>query len=188
MINQLWQATLGRSAIDPSRRHPVFVYADEYQEYLKLPTDLADALAQARGLGVGFILAHQYMTQLDPAMNSAVLANAQSRFAFRLPNKDARSDCCRKLPRTRGLPESRRLPVLLSSLSLMERSSRGAARVRFYQIEPRSNPGTVRAASRERYGVEREEVEADIRRLMHGSRTTSTDDIGPRRRNLGGAS
>jgi RecA/RadA recombinase len=91
IISQLWQATLGRTAIPPERRHPCFIYVDEFQDYLHLPMDFADALAQARGLGVGFgALSHQYMHQLDPAMRSAVLANAQSRVAFRLPNDDAR--------------------------------------------------------------------------------------------------
>ena len=58
--------------------------------YLHLPVDLADALAQARGLGSAFALAHQYLHQLGPTMRSAVLANAQSRVAFRLPSEDAR--------------------------------------------------------------------------------------------------
>ena len=90
VVSQLWQAILGRSAIAPERRHAVFVYVDEFQDYMHLPLDFADALTQARGLGVGFVAAHQYLHQLDPAMRSAVLANAQSRVAFRLPSEDAR--------------------------------------------------------------------------------------------------
>ncbi len=54
IMSQLWQAILGRSAIAPERRHPVFIYVDEFQEYLRLPVDFADALAQARGLGAAF--------------------------------------------------------------------------------------------------------------------------------------
>ncbi len=59
VIAQLWQAILGRVAIAPERRHPVFVYVDEFQDYLHLPLDFADALTQARGLAVGFVAAHQ---------------------------------------------------------------------------------------------------------------------------------
>ena len=55
VVSQLWQAVLGRAAIAPERRHPVFVYVDEFQDYMHLPLDFADALAQARGLGVGFV-------------------------------------------------------------------------------------------------------------------------------------
>ena len=68
----------------------MFVYVDEFQDYLRLPLDFADALAQARGLGVGFVLAHQYLHQLDAGMRAALLANAQSRIAFRLGAEDAR--------------------------------------------------------------------------------------------------
>jgi hypothetical protein len=90
VIAILWQAILGRVAIAPERRHPVFVYVDEFQNYLHLPTDLTDALAESRGLGVGWNLSHQYLHQLGPAMRAGVLANAQSRIALRLAHEDAR--------------------------------------------------------------------------------------------------
>jgi type IV secretory pathway TraG/TraD family ATPase VirD4 len=57
----LWQATLARVAVPAERRHPVMVYLDEFQTVVRLPVDLADMLAQARGLGVGLVLAHQYL-------------------------------------------------------------------------------------------------------------------------------
>ena len=61
---QLWQAIPARAAVPAAKRHPVLVYIDEVQDYLHLPTDLGDALAQARGFGVGFTLAHQFLGQL----------------------------------------------------------------------------------------------------------------------------
>ena len=79
---------------------------------MHLPLDFADALAQARSLGVGFVAAHQYLHQLDPAMRSAVLANAQSRVAFRLPSEDARVIAADSALDSGGLPEPRGLPVL----------------------------------------------------------------------------
>ena len=65
------------------------VYIDEVQDYLHLPTDLGDVLAQARGYGVGFTLAHQFLGQLPTPMRTAVLANARSRICFQLPPDDA---------------------------------------------------------------------------------------------------
>jgi type IV secretory pathway TraG/TraD family ATPase VirD4 len=59
----LWQAIQARAAVPASKRRPVMVYIDEVQDYLHLPTDLGDALAQARGFGVGFTLAHQFLGQ-----------------------------------------------------------------------------------------------------------------------------
>jgi hypothetical protein len=58
------------------------VVIDEFQNYLRLPTDLGDVLAQARGLGVGLTLAHQHLGQLPPDIKAAVLANARSRVVF----------------------------------------------------------------------------------------------------------
>jgi hypothetical protein len=82
VVSQLWQAILARSRMSPAGRVPAFVYVDEFQDYTRLPTDLGDALAQARGLGVGFHLAHQHMAQLTPELRSAVLSNARSRVVF----------------------------------------------------------------------------------------------------------
>src|SRR5439155_23216145 len=88
-VAELWQAVLGRAAIAPERRHPVVVYADEFQDYVHLPTDMADALAQARGLGIGLVLAHQHLAQLPANLKAAVLTNARSRVCFQLAADDA---------------------------------------------------------------------------------------------------
>jgi hypothetical protein len=89
VVTEFWQAAQGRSAIAPGRRHPVMVYVDEVQDYLALPTDLGEALAQARGYGVAFTLAHQFLGQLSRDMRTGVLANARSRVCFQLPHEDA---------------------------------------------------------------------------------------------------
>jgi len=89
VVSQLWQTALGRGAIPPEKRHPVMVVIDEFQQYLRLPTDLADVLAQARGLGVGLTLAHQHLMQLPLDIKAAVLANARSRVVFAAQHDDA---------------------------------------------------------------------------------------------------
>ncbi len=184
IVSQLWQAILGRAAITPERRHPVFVYVDEFQDYLHLPVDFADALAQARGLGVGFALAHQYLHQLDPAMRSAVLANAQSRVAFRLPIEDARVLAA----------NGRLAPEDFQSLGAfecyMEVVSGGTVQpwcsaVTLPASEPTSDPAMVRAASRLSYGVDRASVETELTELFSPRRQVA-DDLSPRRRSPGG--
>lgn len=89
-VSQLWQAALGRVRAPADKRAPVMVYIDEFQDYLHLPTDIADVLAQARGLGMGLTLAHQHLAQLPASLRSAVMANARSRVCFQLGNEDAR--------------------------------------------------------------------------------------------------
>ena len=185
VVSQLWQAVLSRAAVAPERRHPVLVYVDEFQNYLHLPLDLADALAQARGLGVGFALAHQYLHQLDPAMRSAVLANAQSRVAFRLPGEDARVIAA----------DSALTPEDFQSLGAFQCYAQLVAR---NAVQPWcsaatelpgraiSQPAAVRAASRHAYGVDRAEIEADLHELFVGHRPAG-DDLTPRRRSSGSA-
>ena len=181
VVSQLWQAVLGRAAIAPERRHPVLVYVDEFQDYLHLPLDLADALAQARGLGVGFTLAHQYLHQLDPAMRSAVLANAQSRLAFRLPSEDARIIAA----------DSALAPEDFQSLGAFQCYAQLVATA---AVQPwcsaltmppspaLSDPAVIRAASRSAYGVKRAEIEADLQALFFDRRQPADDDLTPRRR------
>lgn len=91
LLTQVWAAIQRRTAIPAGKRTPVMVVVDEYQDYLHLPgVDLDDALAQARGLGVGLTLAHQHLDQLNKAQQAAILANARSRVVFRPATGDAK--------------------------------------------------------------------------------------------------
>jgi hypothetical protein len=184
VVSQLWQAVLGRTAIPSERRHPVFVYVDEFQDYLHLPLDLADALAQARGLGVGFALAHQYLHQLAPAMRSAVLANAQTRVAFRLPGEDARAlaaDTALAAEDFQGLGAFQCYAQLVARNAVQPWCSASTVP----PGKPISDPAVIRAASRSAYGMNRAEIEAELHELFFGRREAG-DDLAPRRRGNGG--
>ncbi|MBO3724182.1 type IV secretory system conjugative DNA transfer family protein [Actinomyces bowdenii] len=89
LIGQLWPLILARAALPPERRHIVSLYIDEVQDYLALPGDLADALAQARSLGAAFHLAHQYRAQLPPALRAGIDTNARNKIIFSLSASDA---------------------------------------------------------------------------------------------------
>jgi len=89
IIGALWATIQTRSLVAPERRHPVFLYVDEFAELLRLPQDLGDALAKARGLGVGMVLAHQHLGQLTPSVKAAVAANARSKIVFQCGYDDA---------------------------------------------------------------------------------------------------
>ncbi|HEV7942427.1 MAG TPA: hypothetical protein VGP17_06450 [Solirubrobacteraceae bacterium] len=184
VVSQLWQAILGRAAIEPERRHPVFVYVDEFQTYLHLPVDLEDALAQARGLGVGFALAHQYLHQLGSDMRSAVLANAQSRIAFRLPSEDARliaSGSTLAPEDFQSLGAFQAYAQLVSGEAVQPWCS-----VNTYPSgKPISNAAVVQVASRNTYGVDRATVEHELHGLLFGREQANGSDLVPRRRKTG---
>ena len=90
IVGLSWTLALSRANIPPEKRHLVSLYIDELQDYLSLPTDLSDALAQARGLGVGITMAHQYRAQLPREIQAGVDANARNKIVFGLNASDAR--------------------------------------------------------------------------------------------------
>ena len=90
VVGLTWSLALSRAKIPAEQRHPVSVYIDELQDYLALPGDFADSLAQARGLGVGFCVAHQYRSQIEPSMKAAIDTNARNKIIFGLNANDAK--------------------------------------------------------------------------------------------------
>ena len=90
VVGLTWTLALSRANVAPERRHLVSLYIDELQDYLTLPTDLSDALAQARGLGVGITMAHQYRAQLPYEIRAGIDANARNKIIFGLNASDAR--------------------------------------------------------------------------------------------------
>ena len=90
IVGLTWTLALSRAGIPAEKRHIVSIFIDELQDYLSLPTDLSDALAQARGLGVGLTLAHQYRDQLPINIRSGIDANARNKIVFGLSSKDAK--------------------------------------------------------------------------------------------------
>lgn len=90
IVGLTWTLALSRAGIPAEKRHIVEIYIDELQDYISLPTDLSDALAQARGLGVGLTLAHQYRDQLPLDIRSGVDANARNKIVFGLNSRDAK--------------------------------------------------------------------------------------------------
>lgn len=98
IVAEVWMATLERAAEKEPTKRPGMVFVDEVQQFLNLPTSIADALATARSYGVGWHLAHQFRDQLSPAMRAAFDANARSKVVFALGPDDAR-DMARMAPR-----------------------------------------------------------------------------------------
>jgi energy-coupling factor transporter ATP-binding protein EcfA2 len=90
IVGLTWSLALSRANLSPERRHIVSIFIDELQDYLSLPTDLSDALAQARGLGLGITMAHQYRGQLQPNIRAAIDANARNKIIFGLNSSDAK--------------------------------------------------------------------------------------------------
>jgi hypothetical protein len=170
VVNQVWQATLARAGIQPERRRPVFVYLDEFQEVVRLPLALGDALAQARSHGVGLVLSHQHLTgQLSPELRAGVLANAGSRVVFRLDQDDAAVMARRSQGRLKAEDFSS-LPAFEAYADLMAGNQpTGFASIRTLPLGRRvRSVASARASNRRRYGVDRAQTEARLRGLVGG--------------------
>jgi hypothetical protein len=181
VVAQLWQVIQERTGIPAERRHPVLVYIDEVQDYLHLPTDLGDALAQARGLGVGFTLAHQFLSQLPAAMRGAVISNARSKVCFQLAQEDA-------VQMAKGHPElvaddftALGQYQVYASLYARGAVTPYASGITLPPSKPTSTPAELRRRSRERYGRPLDEIEAGFAELL-SSDAHAGSDIGRRRR------
>jgi hypothetical protein len=90
-VTKLWHATLEQVAVLPGQRRTAFAYLDEAQDIVRLPIPMADVLAQARGLGLGVTLAHQFVAQLPEAVKAAVLGTVQTQVVFALKRVDAQA-------------------------------------------------------------------------------------------------
>ena len=87
LVTSLGLAAFSRANVEEATRRPFFLYIDEFQNFTTLA--LADMLSELRKFGVGAVLAHQFLHQLDPDIRHAVLGNAGTLISFRLGAHDA---------------------------------------------------------------------------------------------------
>lgn len=166
VLAELWQAIRERVAITEHDRTPVQVYIDEVQDFLRLPTNLADALATARSLRAGFTLAHQYGAQLPKAMHEAVAANARSRICFQLSVADARAMTAGQS--VLAAEDFMSLPAYAVYAQLVRDNTVQPWVSAATAPAPRetSDPDAVRQSSREQYGQPLQAVEAAFLELL----------------------
>jgi type IV secretory pathway TraG/TraD family ATPase VirD4 len=189
VVAGVWPLILGRAALPPERRHIVSVFIDEVQDYLALPTDLAEALSQARGLGVGFTVAHQYRSQLPSSLRSGIDANARSKIVFDLNAGDAH-DMAAMAPNLEAADF-----MLLPRYGVYARLTRDGHSLGWISgqtlppSKPTGDPVELRVASARRYGRPADEVEREVLQAIGISEDGTTqnetkDTVGrrPRRR------
>jgi len=88
-IAMIAQAAQERATLDDKDRLPTYVYIDEAQEYFD--ENIGIILSQARKFKVGMVMAHQYLDQLSPKLQSAFMSNTSIKFAGGVSMKDARA-------------------------------------------------------------------------------------------------
>jgi hypothetical protein len=186
IVGLTWTLALSRANVPPEKRHMVSVFIDELQDYLTLPTDLSDALAQARGLGVALTLAHQYREQLPPEIRAGVDANARNKIVFGLNSSDAKSMAAMA-------PELTALDFMtLPRYQVYASFQAGGRNTGWIQGQTMPPPPAIRIAahlkaeSMKRYGKPASEVEDEYLQMLKndGSTDENSDDgaIGRRKK------
>ena len=87
VVSTLGLAAFSRAELPPGERKPFFLYLDEFQNFTTLM--LANMMSELRKYGVGLMLAHQHLHQLEPDIRHAVLGNAATLISFRVGPDDA---------------------------------------------------------------------------------------------------
>lgn len=86
-ITKIKQAGMARAKIEKADRDDFYLYVDEFQN---LVTDtFENILSEARKYGLNLTVAHQYVGQLLPKVQAAVLGNVGSIISFRVGGDDA---------------------------------------------------------------------------------------------------
>lgn len=166
IVGLTWTLALSRASIAPEKRHPVMVYVDELQDYLALPTSFSDALAQARGLGVGYTVAHQYRAQLPPDIKSGIDANCRNKIVFGLNSADAR-DLAAQAPELDALDFMTLPRYHIYAAFLSGGKSTGWVSAHTLPApEPLRMAAELKAESMTRYGVPAKETEQELVRIF----------------------
>ncbi|MCA1708332.1 MAG: type IV secretory system conjugative DNA transfer family protein [Actinobacteria bacterium] len=169
VLARLWQAVQGRAALPPRARTPVFCHIDEFQDYLNLPTSLADVLAQARAYSFGLSLSHQHVGQLPPLVRTAVLANARSKVVFQTAASDAQALAREFAPHLAAADLQSLGPYeAVVAAAAGNRVLPPASMVTLPPSEPTGYGSQARELSRLRYGRDRTAVEGAMRDRLNG--------------------
>lgn len=177
IVGLTWTLALSRAKIAPEKRHVVSMYIDELQDYLSLPTDLSDALAQARGLGVGITMAHQYRAQLPADIRAGIDANARNKIVFGLNAADAK-DVAAMAPELAAL-DFMTLPRYEVYTNFMS-DGKSTGWIRGTTLPPMKairQPAELKALSQTTYGVPAETVDEEFLKLLQETDETPPPDF-----------
>jgi Type IV secretory pathway, VirD4 components len=86
-ITKLKQAGMARASMPEKERHDFYVYVDEFHNLVT--ETFENILSEARKYGMCLTVAHQYVSQLIPRVQAAVLGNTGTIVIFRIGGEDA---------------------------------------------------------------------------------------------------
>ncbi|MBS1618358.1 MAG: type IV secretion system DNA-binding domain-containing protein [Bacteroidetes bacterium] len=164
-VSKIYQTAMARQAKSKDSRANFYMYIDEFQNFVT--PSMSSILSGTRKYGLGCILAHQDMSQLqkyDTELANAVVSNAGTRVCFKIGDIDAKRFAegfssfevqdIQNLGTGQAIARIERpeFDFTISTLQLKDIESEQAVEIKYKVI----------ALSQEMYGTPREEVERSL--------------------------
>lgn len=181
VMAKISQAVMRRVRLPQEERRPVFLFIDEAQMLGTLPTPIPDLMAVARAMGVSIVAAHQHLGQFEVSLRDSLLGTARSRVTFQTSATDA-SRFARDLTPHLAAEDLQGLGPFEAAITLSTGKRVAPPVTGLTRPLPPGNgqAAVVRELSRQRWGRDRTEVEAELRRRQE--RPTGTGTVGRQRR------
>ena len=164
LVTKLQLSAMERVDTAEEDRSDFFLYVDEFQNFAT--PSFANILSEARKYRLSLTMAHQYMEQLDETVLAAVIGNVGSTLTFRVGSTDAEI-LAKEFAPVFEEPDLINLSKFNIYLKLMIDgvSSRPFSAMTLPPIgSPTGSADKVVRVSRERYSVDRDQIEDKIAR------------------------
>jgi hypothetical protein len=179
-----WAAVESRARVAPERRHPVRLVLDELQSLASLPIGLETFFERTRSMNCGVVAATQAASRLPESTRQSLFGNVGSLLTFKA-GADEAARLARELP---GLSaeDVMSLGRYECALRLNTAGLGSGSAVVTGHTEPlppvTGQAAGIRARTAERYGRDRREVEAELRRRIEGEPGQDDGSVGRSRR------
>jgi len=165
IIAKLQLSALSRVDLPEERRAPFFLFVDEFQNFLG--DDFETILSEARKYGLGLVLAHQNIDQLDRQLRSAILGNTLTQVFFRLSSQDATALSSELSQREKPIIQRRLIDLKVGEAYLKKKGERPRLMKTIIVSKPEATAKAVeivKTLSFSLHGRQRQEVEEELAR------------------------
>jgi hypothetical protein len=87
LVSHLGLAALSRADMPEQSRRDFYLYLDEFQNFTTY--SMVTMLSELRKYRLNLVMAHQYLSQMEPEMQDAIFGNVGTLISFRIGVKDA---------------------------------------------------------------------------------------------------
>jgi hypothetical protein len=179
-----WAAVESRAAVAPERRHPVRLVFDELQSLANLPIGLPTFFERTRSMNCGVVCATQAASRLPESTRHSLFGNVGSLLTF-TAGADEAARLARELPGV-SAEDVMSLGRYECALRINTAGLGSGSAVVTGHTEPlppvTGHAEAIRARTAERYGRDRREIDAELRRRIEGDPGEDEGSLGRARR------